>query len=137
VYTKSLIVQELQQVPLFEGLSKRHLGRIASAGTVRRVAPHTRLTRRGEPGDSFYVLLEGSAEVRRPGTRSVALKRGDSFGELALLDDAPRTATVEATGEAVVLKLSRPAFQKMLRQEPTVSIALLRNVARMVHGNQA
>ena len=134
--TKSFIVKQLEQVPLFTGLSRRHLGRIASAGAVKRVPRLTRLTRRGEAGNTFYVLLEGTANVRRPRGKPILLEPGDSFGELALLDNSPRAATVEAVEEVVVLELGRPAFQKMLRDEPTVSIALLRNLARIVNANQ-
>jgi CRP-like cAMP-binding protein len=134
--TKSLIVKQLEQVPLFKGLSRRHLGRIASAGAVKRVPRLTRLTRQGEAGDTFYVLLEGTANVRRARGKPIVLQPGESFGELALLGDAPRAATVEAAEEAVVLELGRPAFQRMLREQPTVSIALLRNLAKMVNADR-
>ena len=79
----------LGTIPLFAGLSQRHLRRVAGQATMKRYAPYTAIVRVDDPGDAFYVILDGSAAVRKPGKRSVKLHRGDFFGELALLDAAP------------------------------------------------
>jgi CRP-like cAMP-binding protein len=123
-------VDVLADVPLFSGLSKRHLRKVAGLGMQRRVAPGTAIVRAGERGDAFFVILDGTATVRRPGKRTVKLSPGDFFGELALLDDAPRSATVEADGDMLVMWVSRPAFQKLLKQEPKVAVEMLHTLAQ-------
>ena len=120
----------LADVPLFTGLSKRHLRKVAALGMERRVASGTAIVRAGAPGDAFFVILDGTATVRVPGKRTIKLSPGDFFGELALLDDAPRSATVEADGEMLVMWVSRPAFQKLLKQEPKVAVEMLHTLAQ-------
>ena len=119
----------LAEVPLFDGLSKRHLRRIAKLARIRRVAPGSAMVRAGESGRSFYVLLDGSAKVVRAGARSRRLGAGDYFGEMALLDGAPRSADVVAEGEVLALTIDRPSFAKLLRAEPALAQALLRTLA--------
>ena len=105
----------LEQVPLFDGLSKRHLRRIAKLAHIRRFAPGSVMVRTGDIGRSFYVLLDGSAKVNRPGRRSVRLGPGAFFGEMALIDDSPRSADVVAEGE--VLALSRERTMMLMAEE--------------------
>jgi CRP-like cAMP-binding protein len=119
----------LAEVPLFEGLPKRHLRRIAKLARIRRFAAGSVLVRTGDPGRSFYVLLDGEAKVSRPGGRARRLGVGDYFGEMALLDDAPRSADVVAVGEVLALTIDRPGFTKLLRAEPALSLTLLSTLA--------
>lgn len=119
----------LGTVPLFNGISKRHLRRVADKATLKRYPPLTTIVKTGDAGDAFYVILEGTASVRRPGKRNIKLKVGDFFGEMALLDASPRTATVEAETNVVTLRLGRAAFQKVLESEPKVAIAMLKTMA--------
>jgi CRP-like cAMP-binding protein len=119
----------LAEVPLFDGVPKRHLRRIAKLAHIRRFAAGSVLVRAGDPGRSFYVLLDGYARVVRPGARSRRLGVGDYFGEMALLDDAPRSADVVADGEVLALTIDRSGFMKLLRAEPTLSLTLLRTLA--------
>jgi CRP-like cAMP-binding protein len=119
----------LAEVPLFEGLPKRHLRRIAKLARIRRFAAGSVLVRAGDPGRSFYVLLDGEAKVSRPGGRARRLGVGDYFGEMALLDDAPRSADVVAVGEVLALTIDRPGFTKLLRAEPALSLTLLSTLA--------
>jgi CRP-like cAMP-binding protein len=117
----------LAELPLFRGLPRRHLRRIPAR--MQRFADGTAIVRAGAPGNAFYVLLEGKARVEPPGGRTVTLKPGDSFGELALLDGAPRSADVTAVGEVLALAVSRNGFSKLLRDEPQVALTLLRTLA--------
>ncbi len=119
----------LSEIPLFAGLSKRHLNKIAGLAKTRRYTRFTSIVREGERGDSFYVILDGTVLVKPPGKRSVRLKPGDWFGEMALLDGAPRTATVEAQDEVFVMMLGRAAFQKAVVADPKIAMELLRTLA--------
>jgi CRP-like cAMP-binding protein len=119
----------LAEVPLFQGLSKRHLRRIAKLARIRRFSSGSALVRAGEPGRSFYILLDGNAKVVRAGGRSRRLGVGDYFGEMALIDGAPRSADVVADGEVLALTVDRSGFTKLLRTEPALTQALLRTLA--------
>jgi CRP-like cAMP-binding protein len=119
----------LSEVPLFSGLSKRHLNRIAEVAQSRRFSRYSTIVRAGEPGDTFFVILDGTVLVKTPGKRAKRLTAGDSFGEMALLDDAPRSATVEADDEVLVMLLGRKAFNRILASEPKIAMALLRTLA--------
>lgn len=119
----------LAEVPLFEGLPKRQLRRVAKLARIRRFAPGSAMVRAGDSGRSFYVLLDGNARVTRAGGRARRLGAGDYFGEMALLDDAPRSADVVADGEVLALTIDRPGFTKLLRAEPALAQALLRTLA--------
>jgi CRP-like cAMP-binding protein len=120
---------DLADVQLFYGLPKRHLRRIAKLARVRRFTPGSVLVRAGDPGKSFYVLLDGNARVIRAGGRSRRLGPGDYFGEMALLDDGPRSADVVADSDLLALTIERPGFVKLLRAEPALAHALLRTLA--------
>jgi CRP/FNR family transcriptional regulator, cyclic AMP receptor protein len=119
----------LAEIPLFAGLSKRHLRRIARLARVRRFAPGSTMVRTGDAARSFYVLLDGKARVVRVDGRSRRLGAGDYFGEMALLDDAPRSAAVVADGAVLALTIDRPGFAKLVRTEPALAEALLRTLA--------
>jgi CPA1 family monovalent cation:H+ antiporter len=127
----------LGEVPLFAGLSKRHLRRIAKLARIRRFAPGSAITRAGDAGRSFFVLLDGNAKVVRPGARPRRLGVGDYFGEMALLDDAPRSANVVAEGDVLALTIDRSGFTKLLRAEPTLAQALLRTLAARLRAAEA
>ncbi len=122
-------VAVLADIPLFADLSKRQLGKVAKLAAVRTVAPYTQIVRTGGRGDAFYVILTGNAMVRRPGRRNVALGPGDFFGELALLDGAPRSATVEATEETELMHVPRSGFVKLLRTDSSIACAMLETLA--------
>lgn len=119
----------LAEVPLFTGLSRRHLKRVASLGRMRRFPPGTSIVRKGDSGSSFFVLLDGEARVVVPKGRARRLRSGDFFGEMALLDESPRSADVVADGEVLVLTISRSSFGKLLRSEPALAQELLRTLA--------
>lgn len=119
----------LGEVPLFAGFSKRHLRRVAKLARIRRFASGAAMVRAGDAGKTFYVLLDGNAKVVRSGARSVRLGIGDYFGEMALIDDSPRSADVIADGDVLALTIDRSGFSKLLRTEPSLSATLLRTLA--------
>lgn len=122
-------VPVLEDVPLFRNLSRRHLKRVASLARMRRYGPGTSIVRAGDAGSAFFVLLDGTARVVTPKGRARRLGSGDFFGEMALLDDSPRSADVVAEGEVLTMTISRSAFGKLLRSEPALSRELLRTLA--------
>jgi len=126
----------IARIPLFEALNKRHLRRVLRIAEQRSYAEGETVVRAGVRGEAFYVVLDGRARVERPDGHKHGLGPGDFFGELALLDDAPRSATVVAAGELTTLRVGRPAFAKLLREEPTVAVGLARGLAAIVHDLQ-
>lgn len=124
----------IAEVPLFSGLSSRHVRKIAAIARIRRVPRLTDIVREGSVGTAFFVLLDGQAEVVRK-DRPVLLGPGSFFGELALLDDGPRTATVRALDESLLLEIPRSKFSGILKDEPTVARTLLRELARRLRGD--
>jgi CRP-like cAMP-binding protein len=88
------------------------------------------IVRQGEAGNAFYVVLDGSAEVRHNGTRVGRLGSGDYFGELALLDPAPRNADVIAAAPIVVGRLLADDFRSVLKTVPAIRERLLVGLAR-------
>jgi CRP-like cAMP-binding protein len=126
----------LAEIPLFAGLSRRHLGRVASLASTKRYSPSTPLVRVGKPADAFYVILDGQVRVEVPG-RPVELGAGDFFGEMALLDGEPRSATVVAVGEVYALMISRAKFLKLLEAEPKIALAIMATLTGRLRGLQA
>ena len=122
-------VPVLADVPLFRNLSRRHLKRVASLARMRRYGPGTSIVRAGDAGSAFFVLLDGTARVVTSKGRARRLGSGDFFGEMALLDDSPRSADVVADGEVLTMTISRSAFGKLLRSEPALAQELLRTLA--------
>jgi CRP-like cAMP-binding protein len=123
----------LARVPLFSGLSPRHLKRLADQTEEQRYMEGATVVREGEEGDSFYVILEGEARVVASSGRTVnRLRPGDFFGEVSLLDGGTRTASVVAETPLTMATLSRRAFLKMIRQEPAVAVRLLGHAAGLL-----
>jgi CRP-like cAMP-binding protein len=122
----------LSGVPLFQALSRRHLGRVLRLAELRRYGAGATVVREGAQGDAFHIVLDGRAEARPPVGRKRTLAAGDFFGELALLDGAPRAATVVALDDLTTARLPRTAFLKLVREEPTVARGILRGLARIV-----
>jgi len=128
--------EALSDVPLFAGLTKRHLRHIADLSEEERFTEGTKLAEEGQAGDAFYVLLEGEAKVVRGGRRIAALIPGDFFGEIALIDGGPRTASVIATTPITTLSITRKRFGKMLEEDPNITVAMLEELARRLRNNE-
>jgi len=96
----------LADVPLFRNLSRRHIKRVASLARTRRFAAGAPIVRAGDAGSAFFVLLDGAARVVTPKGRAKRLRAGDFFGEMALLDDSPRSADVVADGDVLTMTMA-------------------------------
>lgn len=122
-------VDVLRGIPLFAPLPKRHVKRIANIARPRRFAANSRIVTKGERGESFFVVLDGEARLSLPGGRSVTLGPGDSFGELALLDGGPRTATVLAKTPVLTMSIARRSFLKLVKSDSELALGLLKVMA--------
>ena len=120
----------LAQVPLFEGLSRRHLKRIAEHADEISFREREVIVEAGQPGGTFFVIVEGEVRVVR-GDRTIArVGPGEFFGEISLLDGGPRTASVIAETPVVAIRLFKASFDKVVREEPGVAGKILAAVAR-------
>jgi CRP-like cAMP-binding protein len=127
--------ERLALIPLFAGCSPSDLRVLAERCELRDVPDGTRLIEAGETGDEFFVLLSGSAE-RGHGDSVRKLEPGDYFGELAVLDPAPRSLDVIATSASTVAVLSRSNFLLVLDAVPAVSPQLLAFLARRLRAHR-
>jgi cAMP-dependent protein kinase regulator len=126
------VAAHLAAVPLFAQLSAKDRRQVAKALGVHDVAADVMLVRQGESGDTFYVLLDGDAKVVRNGRKIASLGAGEWFGELALLDPAPRDADVVTTSPAVVGMLDAKSFRRLVAELPNLTSRLLAGLARRV-----
>ncbi|SRR6266540_4907457 len=124
----------LGHITLFGNCSTRDLGRIARVTEEHEIAAGTVLIEQGQERDDVFVIIEGVARVERDGREVARLTDGDVFGELALLDPGPRTATITADSPMFVLVLRAEQMRQVIRQSPEVAFALLGAVARKLKG---
>ena len=128
--SKDAKVELLRGVSLFSACSKRELSRIASLADQIEVPKGRVLTREGESGSEFFVIVEGQARVIVGQRGRVSpLGPGASFGEMSLLDRGPRTATVEAESDMQLLVLDARSFSSLLAEVPSVARKVLAAMA--------
>jgi len=120
----------LAQVPLFEGLSRRHLKQVAEHADEISFRPGETIVEADQPGGSFFVIVEGEVKVMRGGRVIARAGPGEFFGEISLLDGGPRTASVVAETPVVAIRLFKASFDKVVREEPRVAGKILVVVAR-------
>jgi CRP/FNR family transcriptional regulator, cyclic AMP receptor protein len=123
-------VELLRAVPLFSACSKRELSRIASLADEIEVEKGKVLTREGDPGQEAFVVVDGRARVTlRDRGRVAALGPGACFGEMSLLDQGPRSATVAAETDMHLLVLDSRSFSSLLEEVPSVARKVLTAMA--------
>jgi len=125
-------MRHLEEVPLLADCTQKPLRAISDISRVVEVPAGTSLTRAGQPGDEFFVILDGSAAVEKPGKKRAFLRPGDFFGEMSLLDGGPRSVTVRAATPLRVLVIDRQNFQGVLREVPDLTQKLLVTLSRRV-----
>lgn len=129
------VVSVLQHVPLFRGLNKRQLETLAKTFTERKYSAGTAIVTQGKGGEGFFLVTSGKAEAVREqldGTKTVVnnFREFDFFGELALLDDGVRTATVTATEDVVCLVLTSWDFLSITREDGDMAVTIMKELAR-------
>jgi CRP/FNR family transcriptional regulator len=119
----------LARAPLFEGLSKAHLRKLAEASAFRRVRAGQELVKEGVTGSVFYVILSGTAKVTKGGRTLKRLGPNDFFGEMAVLTKAPRSASVVAETQMECLTLSANGLRTVMNEDPSIAVRLLGTLA--------
>jgi CRP-like cAMP-binding protein len=122
----------LGQVPLFSGLPRRDLKKVATLAQLKSYGGGKTIVREGAAGDAFFAILAGEAELQTQSGHTRELHEGDSFGELALIDGAPRAATIVAVGDVSTARIPRPAFLELLRTEPLIAFGLALGIVKAV-----
>jgi len=132
---KEEVVGFLQRVPLFQGLNKRQMETLAKTFVERNYKSGQAIVTQGKGGEGFFVVTKGKAEAVRERSDNVKVVvntfgKGDFFGELALLDDGVRTATVTASEDVECLVMTSWDFLSVLREDADMSVTILKELAR-------
>lgn len=132
----------LRSIPLFEGLAGEDLDHLASTLVERKLTGGEMIFHQGDAGTEMYIVAQGHVNIHLPGeaSRRVSLKDitvGEYFGELALFDDKPRSASALATTDALLLELSRETLSAYLERRPRAAMAILRTMAERLRETNA
>ena len=126
---KDAKIELMRKVPLFSNCSKRELTQLASIADEIDLSEGRRLIKEGTKGREFFVLLEGTAEARKGKRKVRSLGPGDFFGEIALVVNAPRTASVIATSPIRALVITDRAFKQLIARAPEIQRKVLVSLA--------
>jgi CRP-like cAMP-binding protein len=122
----------LARCPFFAGLSRGQLMELAKVTEDMEVDEGKAMTREGQSGSEFFVIVDGEVSVTKEGSEVRRLGPGDFFGEIALLEDTPRTATVTATTPLRFFVLTRQAFRSLLAHQPGIADKVTRALEERV-----
>jgi CRP-like cAMP-binding protein len=125
-------MERLQTVPILEECTGRQLREVARITEVIEVPAGTVLTRVGDAGDEFFMIVDGAARVDVPGGATRRLAPGEFFGEMSLLDGGPRSAMVVAETAIRLLVIKRRHFATLLKEAPALTLKILATLARRV-----
>ena len=125
-------LEHLNRVPLFAGLGKRELEELGTLADEIDVDDGRVLTREGETGHEFFVVLDGGVRVDVGDKTVASLGKGDFLGEIALIDGKPRTATTRAVGPTRLLVIGHREFHQLMDDFPTVKTCVLQALAERV-----
>ncbi len=132
LFTQNAKVEALRRAPLFEDLSRRELVELARVSEDLEVPPGKVLCKEGEVGREFFVIVDGEVDVTRDGKRVATRGGGEFFGEIALLEETRRTATVTAKTPLRFFVLTRSDFRRLVNENRNVEGKVLRALARRV-----
>jgi CRP/FNR family cyclic AMP-dependent transcriptional regulator len=130
LFSRDTKVKALKRAPLFDGLSDKELTEVAMRTEDLDFPAGKVLCQQGRSGSEFYVIMEGEAEVSRDGQKLATHTPGGFFGEVALVEDVPRTATVTATTPVRCFVLTRGRFLHVLDEFPAVERKVMRALAK-------
>ncbi len=132
MFSKKAFIEHLRPVSLFAGCSNKDLEKIAKAGDEVRMPAGSLIVDQGQTGSEAFVLMDGTATVRRNGKKIATLGPGAVLGELSLLDHGPRTAAVVAETECTLFVIGQRQFLGVLDEVPALSHKLLATLAGRV-----
>lgn len=124
------VVEMLGKTSLWSGLSKEDLKKIVKSSKEREYETGDTIVRKGEGGIGFYLVLDGSVEIKSDGTTLSKLGPGQFFGEMSLLDNQPRSADVVAIEPSRCLILTAWSFNALISNNPRISLKMLQEFAR-------
>ena len=130
------VVAHLSGVPLFRGLSKKEVQLLANLSKEQRYSKGVDIMQVGVPGYGLFIVIEGQASVIRDGRKVATLKPGDFFGEIAMLDAGPRTATVQADVDTLCLTLASWEIKPLLMDHASITYKMLQEVVRRLREGQ-
>jgi CRP/FNR family transcriptional regulator, cyclic AMP receptor protein len=125
-------VELLKKVPLFSRLNRKGLQDVAHIADELDLPAGKEMATEGDRGREFFVLLEGEADVTKGGKRINTMKKGDFFGEIALVTKMPRTASVTATTDVEVLVITERDFDALLKRSPEIGRQVAEALAERV-----
>ncbi len=125
-------VDLLRTVPLFSGMTDRAIGAVADLAEEVTFEAGEPLVSEGEPGDAFFVLIDGGADVTQGGKPVASLGPGSILGEISLIDGRPRTATVTCTAPIRAAVIRRPEFERLMDSFPAVRLGVLMSLTERV-----
>ena len=126
----------LHRIPLFSGIDRHGLERLGQLSDEVDVPAGKELMRQGESGTDMMVLVTGSVAIVRDGARVNTLRAGDFFGEIALVDGGPRTATVTTEEPSRLLVIARRDFRAMMEEFPEVETQVLSALAHRIRRHE-
>ena len=132
---KDTKVDLMKAVPLFTGCSKTELQKLAALADELDLGEGATLIREGERGREFIVIVDGTVRVTRGGKQLRDLGAGDFIGEIALVSDVPRTATVTATSPVRLLVVTDRAFRGLIEQMPSIATKVLQSLGQRLHAD--
>jgi CRP-like cAMP-binding protein len=135
--TKDQRIEALRKVPLLAGLSKRDLARVLALAKEVEFWAGDVIVKDGDQADDFYLLARGNAKLSVPGRRTAILDPGDYFGEMAVLDGGPRTATIVAEDHGWALRIERSDFLRLLDAYPSIARTILIEMSKRVRAAEA
>ena len=128
------VLKALESVPIFDGLSNKELSEVARLTHERTYKKDEHIFKQHAPAEGMYVILDGAVEIKDPdsGTIFASLNSGDFFGELALLDEEPRSASAHATQPARLIGFFRTDLLTLIQRSPELGNKILLNLSRVL-----
>ena len=130
LFSRDKKISALKRAPLFTGLSRRELSELAKVTEDVECETSKVLCQEGGSAQEFFVIMEGEVEVTRGGRKLATVGSGEFFGEIALVENLPRTATVTARTPVRFFVLTRRNFLRLLDEQPGVERKVMRALAR-------
>jgi len=131
------IIPLLKKAPIFANTSDSSLKTMLKSAVEKTVESGKTLVEKGERGTGFYLILDGRAEVVSDGETLAKFGPGDFFGELAVIDGAPRTADVVAASDIKCIVVSQWAMRSIISTHPEIALSMLEELARRLRATDA